>query len=144
LQPLSSLQALLSLGRPKPLYARSRQVPAFIRASPARLGAALAVVQRVFVAFGSAGVADIGTETADFGHESRAPTHVAGGAPAHCRAIGVEPNAFGQVPNVLFVQASILAVLALLGTANAGSDGRLMFLMGHEAPPAQNARTIVK
>jgi hypothetical protein len=123
------------------LYARSCQVPAFIRANAARLGAALAVVQQVFLTFGSAGVTDVGTETADFSHESRAPTHIAGSTPAHRRAIGVEPNAFAQVPDVLFVQAGILAVFALLGTANTGGDGRLMFLMGHEAPPAHNARS---
>src|SRR5262249_5936409 len=122
------------------LYAGSCQVPAFIRANPARLGAALAVIQQVILTFGSAGVADAGTETADFAHERRASTHITGSTPAHHRAIGVEPNAFGQVPDVLFVQASILAVFALLGTANTGGDGRLMFLMGHEAPPAQNGQ----
>jgi hypothetical protein len=126
------------------LYPRGRQVSAFVRAGPARLGAALAVVQQVFLTFGSAGVTDVGTDTADFGHERRTPTHVAGSAPAHRRAIGVQPNAFGQVSDVLFVQAGISAVLTLFGAADAGGDGRLMFPMGHEAPPAQNARTVMK
>ena len=102
----------------------------FLGAAAARFGAALAMVLAVLGAFLGAGVANLGTNTADFVDEPRASTHKRDAQTAHLRTIETDASAIGHA-----AQASVGAVIALLGALATGTDTRLMFLVRHDKPP---------
>jgi hypothetical protein len=99
-------------------------VTAFLGAGTTRLGAALAVLFRVFSAFLGAGVAYIGTNAADFPHEVRAATHERDAQATNLGAIKAHPRAIGHA-----AQTFIGAMIAFLSTAATGGDARGMLLM---------------
>jgi hypothetical protein len=102
-------------------------MPALLRAMPACLGTALAVIVGMLFTFGGTGIADVSADAANFLHEARSSTHVGGASPAHFRAVNAQTSAMGPFP-----QASICTMIALLGTLDASLDTGLMLLMRHK------------
>jgi hypothetical protein len=84
-------------------------------------------------------LADIGAHPAEVGREPRPPAHERRRQPADRGAIPVQPDALGHHLHVRFAQTGVGAVLALLGTADASLDARLVFLM-HGTPPVLELR----
>jgi hypothetical protein len=89
----------------------------------------------VLAALGTARLADFRADSADFLHEPRSTAHISRGRPANFGTILIQPNALGHLLDILFAQASIGAMLAFLGTADAGFDAGLMFLVAHGILP---------
>jgi hypothetical protein len=98
----------------------------------ALVGAALTVINIMPSALSATSLADIGAYATKFLHELRAAAHEACRGPAHRRAVFVEPNALGHHGDIAFTQASLGAVLAFLGAANASIDARLVLFVGHD------------
>lgn len=84
-----------------------------------------------FATFCPACFAHVCAEPTDLLHEARIAAHVRGGRPTNLGAVLVEPNALRHFLHVLFGEASIRAMLALLSTLETGLHTALVFLMTH-------------
>ena len=100
---------------------------AFFGAAAARLGATLAVVLGMLGAFLGASIADLGADVTGLFDELRAATHEGDTQAAHFGAIETHPRTIGHVP-----QASVGAVVAILGTLTTSGDAGLVLLMRHD------------
>jgi hypothetical protein len=100
----------------------------------------LAVIRFVLATFLAASLTDIGTDFTDFVHEPRAAAHERGGRPANLGAVLVEPNALGHLFHVPLAEARVGTVFTFLGTAYAGFDTRLVFLVSHHRTPPDQGR----
>jgi hypothetical protein len=89
------------------------------------------MIHVVLPTFSAARIANLCAQLAKVVDEPRAATHESGGRPADDSAVLVETNALRHVTHVPLAQACFGAVLALLGTANARLDARLMLFVGH-------------
>jgi hypothetical protein len=126
------------LSRADGLHSCASHVTAFLGTAPARLGAALAVFDRVLLALQSAVVADQGAEPAEIRSEPRTPGHEGRGEPASLRTVAVKPNALGHAFDVLLAQAGIGTMLAGFCTTHAGFDARSIALVSHRSSPAMS------
>jgi hypothetical protein len=113
------------------LPCRTGHPAAFFRTFLTSLGATLAVLNLVLRALRAAGIADFGAYPTDLVDEVRSAAHVSRRGPADRSAVLVKPKALGHLGNFALAQASVGAVLALLGTSHAGFDARLVLLMSH-------------
>lgn len=110
----------------------SGHLAAFFCALFALVGTLLAMFRPMFTAFGAAGFADVGAQGAHLVHELRASAHIRGGGKADVGAISIEPNTIRHVGHVLFTEAGVGAVLALLRAAKTSFNAGSMFFMGHD------------
>ena len=93
--------------------------------------AALAVLRIVALAFGSAGIANIRANAAEFAGELGTSTHQGRRGPTDFSAIAIQPNTVGHFVHVGFAQTRASAMLALLRTFNTGCDTSLVLFVRH-------------
>lgn len=108
-------------------------LPAGLGATAARLGALPAVVHvvSVFLAFGPAGVADVGAELAKLPSKLAIAGHETDGSVADFGAVAVEADALHHHFYVLFAEAGVGAVVAGQCAGLAGFDAILVRLVCH-------------
>lgn len=104
---------------------------AFVRATSACFGAALAMIMLMLHALFSAGVANLGTQFAGTADELGATAHVGCGCPASLGAIAIQADAMCQLRDAFLPETRVAAVFALLSTPYTRFDTRLILLMGH-------------
>jgi hypothetical protein len=107
--------------------------PAFFGTLPARFGTTHAVVGFVLPALGSATIARLGAGAADTRRHRRVARHVSDADRTPLCAITTGANA---IRHFCVYGASIAAVLALLGAAQACLDTPSESLVGHDGVPA--------
>lgn len=89
------------------------------------------MIHFVLAALSATSFADIGAKAANLLHELRTAAHIGRCRKADFQTIPIEADAFGHFGYILFVETSVRALLAFLGTLQAGIDTRLAFLVGH-------------
>jgi hypothetical protein len=109
----------------------------------ARIGAPLAVVHLMLAAFIRTSLADFRTKGADFLFKAGVPAHEGSRGPAHRRTVAIEPDAFDHPRDFLFVQASIVAMLAGPGAFDTRVNALLVVRVVREhAKPPKSEREI--
>lgn len=105
---------------------------AFLGATAACFGTTAAVFHvLVLFAFFGAGIADVGTERADFVREHFTACHKCGGGAANIRTLHVQLDAARQHFHVLFVKTSSGAMIAFGSAGVTSVDAGLMFFVAH-------------
>ena len=99
------------------------------------------MVHLMLSAFRAARFANLSTDTAQLVRELRSAAHEGRCAPTGFSAVTIEADAFRHLGYVAFLKTRALAVLARLGTLDAGCDATLKFLMSHFFSFANNDTT---
>ena len=133
--PLASLHRLVGGGgRALPGTAcrsLARHLSAGLRAAPTGLGALLAVVRRMAFAFLAAGLANLRADLANRASELTAARHHRSGQAADLRAVHVERDAAGHLPDVGLLQAGRGAMVAGVGAGLASLNAFSELIVGH-------------
>jgi hypothetical protein len=108
---------------------------AFLCASFAGVGAALAVIHVMLAAFLSAGAANFGAQAAELFGEFRIARHELRGQDTDVSAVAVEANAPLHHFDVLFLQARGGAMLAFLRAFQAGFNAASILFVSHNLSP---------
>ena len=111
---------------------RAGHMAAFLGTLVARIGAALAMGVRVAATFGTARLADLGTDATDLGGELRGPAHEGAGGPTDRCTVMIEPNAIDHAQDVRLMQARGGAIFAFLSAIDTCIHACLKLLLCHD------------
>lgn len=117
--------------KPRFLDCGTGHLAAFVRATSACFGAALAMIMRMLHALFGTRVTNLGTEFTGTAHEFGATAHECRCHPASLGAVAIQTDATGQLRDVFLPETRIGAMLTLLSTFHTRFDTRLILLMGH-------------